>query len=368
MKWFIVLVVFIHAFIHLLGFYKSFNLLEIKSISMPVSKIAGILWLFTAILLITYAILYFLNKEYALILGISAILLSQYLIISSWKDAKFGSLANLVILFSIITLFSSCKFQQKVSAETLEILNYPNTPEIKNIDQKDISELPVSVQNWFKCTGILDKEYIYAGEIFQSAKLKMNPKQKKWINATALQYTNIEKPAFIWTINAKMNYILKFKGRDKFQNGQGEMLIKINSLINVVNEKGEKLNEGTIQRFLGEMVWFPNLALSKYITWKEINDTTALATMEYMGTIGSGTFYFNKNGDVIKYSAYRYYGNNPESEKYLWEMKILDYKSFDGIKIPSKMTATWFFPDDEWTWLNLEIINVNYNNNITFKN
>lgn len=368
MKWVIVLVIFIHAFIHILGFYKSFNLLEIKSISMPISKISGILWLFTAILLISYAILSLLKTEYALILGISAILLSQYLIISSWNDAKFGSLANLVILFSITTLFTSCKFYQKVTAETSEILNYHNLPEIKYIDEKNISILPLSVQNWLKNSGILDKEYIYAGEIFQSAKLKMNPKQKKWINATALQYTNIEKHAFIWTINAKMNFLLKFKGRDKFQNGQGEMLIKINSVFNVVNEKGEKINEGTIQRYLGEMVWFPNLALSKNITWEEINDTTALAKMEYMGTIGSGTFYFNKNGDVIKYSAYRYYGNNPESEKYLWEMKIINYKSFDGIRIPSKMTATWFFPDGEWTWLNLEIINVNYNNNITFKN
>ncbi|MDN5330561.1 MAG: hypothetical protein PWP35_2348 [Bacteroidales bacterium] len=41
------------------------------------------------------------------------------------------------------------------------------------------------------------------------------------------------------------------------------MLIKVNSLIPVVNEKGNKLDEGTLQRYLGEIVWFPSLWGSK---------------------------------------------------------------------------------------------------------
>ena len=118
----------------------------------------------------------------------------------------------------------------------------------------------------------------------------MKPEQEKWMTASAIQYTTIDNPAFIWKVDVKMNSLLNFQGLDKFENGKGEMLIKINSLINVVNEQGKKLDEGTLQRYLGEMVWFPSLALSPYITWVQINDTTAKATMSYKGTHGSGTF------------------------------------------------------------------------------
>jgi hypothetical protein len=139
------------------------------------------------------------------------------------------------------------------------------------------------------------------------------------------------------------------------------MLIKMNSLIKIVDEKGEKLNEGSMQRFLGEMVWFPSLALSHYITWKEVNDTTATATMDYKGTKASGTFYFSEEGDFVKYTAMRFKGNEDDAKRYEWVLLVDEYKTFEGIKVPSKMTATWKLENEDWTWLKLEIENIEYN-------
>lgn len=68
--------------------------------------------------------------------------------------------------------------------------------------------------------------------------------------AIATQYTTIDNPAFIWTVHTKMNGLLSFKGRDKFENGKGEMLIKLNSFFTIVDEKGEKLNKNTAKALL----------------------------------------------------------------------------------------------------------------------
>jgi hypothetical protein len=137
----------------------------------------------------------------------------------------------------------------------------------------------------------------------------------------------------------------------------------MNSLINIADEQGQKLNEGALQRFLGEMVWFPSLALSPYIMWESIDSTTAKATMTYKGTSGSGTFYFNSNGDVIKFFALRYKDNYPEAKRYGWIMNISDYKTFEGIKVPAKMTSTWKLDDKDWTWLKMEVTDIKYNEN-----
>ncbi len=180
------------------------------------------------------------------------------------------------------------------------------------------------------------------------------------MSATALQYTAMDKPAFIWTVDAKMNALLHFKGRDKFEKGKGEMLIKLNALINVVNAQGEKMDEGTLQRYLGEMVWFPSLALSPYITWEPVNDTTATATMTYGGSTGSGTFYFSPAGDVLKFAAMRYQGNEADAKRRPWSMDITAYKTFEGLRVPALMTSTWQLEEGDWTWLKLEVMEVEY--------
>lgn len=144
------------------------------------------------------------------------------------------------------------------------------------------------------------------------------------------------------------------------------MLIKMNSLINVVNEQGEKLNEGTFKQYLGEMVWFPSLALSPYVTWEQINDTTAKATITYKNTTGSGTFYFDSDGNFIKFSAFRFMGNEPDAQRYEWVLLVDEHKSFEGIKIPSKMTATRKLEEGDWTWLKLEVTNIKYNKNASY--
>jgi len=365
MKYVFSVIIFIHGLIHLLGFVKGFGIKEVKELTLPISKPAGILWLTAAFFLLTYGILYLVNSRYDWLVGTLAVLISQVLIIFFWKDARFGTIPNILILFVSVMSFGYYNFQILVQKETNRLLNQNKTIENRIISENDIQKLPVPVKNWLYHSGIVGKPYIYSGRVIQQAELKMKPEQKKWMNGTAIQYTTVENPAFIWTVDVKMNSFLNFQGRDKFEEGRGEMLIKLNSLINIVNEKGEKLDEGTMQRYLGEMVWFPSVALSPYISWEQIDDTTINATMTFKGTSGSGTFYFNSDGDFIKFTAMRYMGNNPDAKRHEWVLLVDEYKTFEGIKVPSRMTATWKLDEKDWTWLKLEIKDIRYNVNVS---
>jgi hypothetical protein len=40
-----------------------------------------------------------------------------------------------------------------------------------------------------------------------------------------------------------------------------------------------------------------------------------------------------------------------------------EYKIFDGMKIPSKMTVSWKLEEGDWTWIKLEIKDIKYNEN-----
>ncbi|GMQ34093.1 MAG: hypothetical protein EP311_01830 [Cytophagales bacterium] len=355
------ILVILHGLIHLLGWLKGFGLREIKELTLPISKPLAAIWLFSALLLLVYAALYLVQSKYSWIFGILAALVSQVLILIFWKDAKIGTIPNILIFLVSLMAWGQHRFQQVVKQESSEIYRKSIQGEAPLVEEKQLEKLPGPVKNWLKQSGMMGKPFHKGAKVTQSAEMKMNPDQEKWMKASAWQYTSIDPPAFIWTVDAQMNAFLGFKGKDRFKDGKGQMLIRLNSLIPIVDETGEKMDEGSIQRFLGEMVWFPSLALSPYIRWEQIDNMSAKATLDYQGTSGSGTFFFNEEGDVIRFSALRYRGNEPDAQRREWIMDIQEYSTFEGIRVPSKMTSTWRLGSGDWTWLKLEVNDIKYN-------
>jgi hypothetical protein len=361
MKYIFSILIFIHGAIHLMGFVKGFKFAEIQNLSSDISKTAAIFWLLACALFALSAIGFLLGKNFWLAFAIAAVVISSVLIIGTWSDAKFGMIPNVIILVLVTISLSSFSMNKMIKRETQEILSaIPNT-ESKIISDADLKKLPAPVSKWLKHTGMVGKPSIQSAYIQQNALMRMKPEKKDWIPAKAEQYTVMDVPAFIWTVNMSMSPWIKIRGRDKFVEGKGEMLIKLNSLINVAIEKGPRMDEGSLQRYLGELVWFPSLALSPYITWEAIDNYSAKATMNYKGTAGSGTFYFNEEGDFIQFAALRFKGNKEDAKHFPWILTVDNYKVFEGIKVPSKMKATWKLDEGDWTWLDMEIESIQYN-------
>jgi hypothetical protein len=363
MKSILSIIIFIHGTIHLMGFAKGFKIAQISNLQSDISPISGIFWLIAFILFAVSAVGFAAGKEFWLYFIVPALIISAFLVISTWSDAKYGMIPNIIILIVAIVSFSSFSMSKMISHETEEILDATKGAESEIITHADIAVLPDPVQTWMRGTGIIGKPAITNACVHQKALMKMKPEQQDWYSAGALQYTTMNPPAFIWTVNMKMMPMVNIKGRDKYVEGKGKMLIKMNSLINVVNEKGTRIDEGTLQRFLGELVWYPSLALSPYISWEAIDKTSAKATITCKETTVSGIFYFNEAGDFVKFATLRFMGNEANANRYPWVLTVDDYAVFEGIKIPSKMKATWQLDEGDWTWLELEIISISYNKN-----
>jgi hypothetical protein len=363
MRMVFLVLVLIHGLIHIFGFLKAFDLVDLNELTIPVTRPAGFIWLVASILFLTYGILNFTEVKNVWIIGFIAVLLSQFLVIYYWRDAKFATIPNIIILVAVLFSYSNRVFENLIYKEASGLLSEIRYDNPAILAENDIRHLPPPVQKWLLNSGALGQSIILNGRVEQKILMKMKPDQKNWYPAKAIQYTFIDKPAFIWGVDVEMNTLMKFKGRDKFVDGKGEMLIKMNSLIKIVDEQGEKMDEGTIQRFLGELVWFPSLAISPYITWEEIDEYSAKATMNYKNTSGSGTFVFNENGEFVKFTTLRYNGNEPGAKRKEWVLTVDDYAVFENIKMPSKMKATWKLDEGDWTWLDLEIADIRYNEN-----
>lgn len=355
------ILILLHGLIHLLGFAKGWGLADIKQLSLPISRTLALCWLLTACVLVTYGILFILASPYNWIAGILAAIFLEILVILFWKDAKWGTVPNLIILVVSLITLGAYQFRTMVERETSLLLKNNHSNLSTTVAENNITRLPEPVQEWLRHSGAVGQPYTHAAKLTQSLEMQLKPGQKKWLSAAALQYTTIENPGFIWSVCVKMNSLLHFRGRDKFEYGRGEMLIRLNSLLKIVDARGAKIDEAALQRFLGEMVWFPSMALSPYISWKPIDDSTAEANMHYQGTEGSGRFSFNEDGDVIRYTAHRYKDNTANARRHEWIMDIEDYKVFEGIRVPSRLSSTWKLEEGDWTWLKMELTDITYN-------
>ena len=268
-------------------------------------------------------------------------------------------LVVLIILVVLIVIYSVWSFNRQAGRE-IEALFIQPAAESSFIEPDMLNDLPAPVQRWLTYSGVVGREVIQTVYLKQTGEMKLNPDQEKWIKSEAEQSFNAIQPQFIWRVSTSM-FGLPVVGRDDYNDGQGKMLIKLVGLIPVVNLGGnQNLSESTMQRYLGEIIWFPTAALSPYITWEPIDDVSAKATMEYAGIKGSATFYFDQNGKPVRVLIPRYRDVN-DLEPTDWEAEITEFEQLNGLMIPVKGEASWLLEDGKFTWYRFSVHGVRYN-------
>jgi len=111
--------------------------------------------------------------------------------------------------------------------------------------------LPEPVQRYFRRCGYIGKEKINNIRIdYENSFIKMSP-EKKWLKS------DIIKRIFLSTyklalITAKLSGY-SFEGRDKYQNGKGNMLIKLLKMFTVADAKGKEMDESALVTLLSEV-------------------------------------------------------------------------------------------------------------------
>lgn len=354
-------IVIIHGLIHLMGFVKAYQLAEINQLTQTIPKPIGLLWLISTLIFSIVAVIFLLKNDWWWMIAVPALVLSQMLIIMYWKDAKFATIANVIILVGVVIGYETWNFNAMVKNE-LKTFVSPAISEKKVVTKEMLGELPPVVQKWLERSNVIGKEIIYSVHLKQIGEMRTSP-EGKWMPVEAEQWFKTERPRFIWIADVKAAPGIHLAGRDKYENGKGHMLIKLLSLIPVVDAKGKEIDQGTMVRYLGEIVWFPSAALNDYIQWEQIDLTKAKATMTYGGITALAMFKFDANGDVVSFEAKRYYDRKGGATLEDWFIQIdqNSYKEFEGIRIPARSAVIWKLKEGDFTWYRLEIADIHYN-------
>lgn len=226
------------------------------------------------------------------------------------------------------------------------------------VTEEDLAGLPDPVQRWLRWSGVVGISYPETVRLRQKGTFRTAPEQD-WMPFTAEQYYTINPPGFVWSVSMDMMPLVSISGRDHYIDGEGAIEMRVLSLVPVANKAGGNLNQGAALRYLNEIMWFPTAALSDYITWTEIDASSARATLDYAGQTVSAVFSFDAEGKIVTMSADRY---NDEKSAFLpWSTPLIAYGSFDGVRMPVQGTGVWDYGvDGEFEYVRLEITELEF--------
>jgi len=268
-------------------------------------------------------------------------------------------LAIIIVLVASAITIGNIAFKQKVKNEVKEL--FKNCKEIKPeiVTEEDIKGLPEPVQRYLTHSQVIGKEKIRTVRLKQKGFIRTKP-VKKWMPFDAEQYYTTDLPAFIWHASVKPFYLIR--ARDKFYEGKGNMLIKLLSLIEIADASGYEMDQGTLVRYLNEIMWFPTAYLNNNIQWEPIDSNSARATISYKGVTASAVLYFDEKGDLTNFIAERYMDVEGKFFKETWSTPISEYKEIKRIRIPIKGEGVWNLSSGDFSYIRLEITDIEYNN------
>jgi hypothetical protein len=353
--------VLLHGFIHILGFVKAFGFRDVKELSMTISKPMGVLWLINTLLFLTYGLLFILNFRQSWIIGLVAVIISQILVFIFWKDARYGTILNMIALaVCLVALGSSLiqnEFSKRVKADFLE----NNTLSTDILTQEDMAHMPVIVQKYLHYTKSIGQPKVKNFKCELSGGMRSNPGDE-YMKVHSVQYNFYQQPSRYFHMEAsKMG--LPAAGLHLYQNATATFQVKLLNWFNVVDAKGSKMSQGETVTLLNDMcIMAPATLIDKRIRWEELDDLTAKAIFKNRDIEISAILYFDEKGELRDFVSHdRFETDGLQYTNSPWSTPLEDYKMINGYLLPGKGKLIYHRPEGDFVYGELEVNSVNYN-------
>ena len=347
MRWAIAVLMLLHGLIHLMGAAKGFGLADLRALAEPISTRAGILWLTASLAMAAAAVLFLAAPRIWWVLGLLAVALSQAAILIAWTDARFGTIANAVVLTLALYGFASdgpyslrAHYREAVEVH----LSRVRTQGVLTAD--DLLHLPAPVQSYIRQSGAVGQprvthfRAVWRGRIRETA-------SDPWMEFTAEQYNFLDEPSRFFAMDARRG-VLPVDVLHVFTGGAASMKVRLVSVVPLVSNSGADLTRAeTVTLFNDLSILAPGALADPGIRWEAIDDASVRA--EY--TIGTNTIRavlsFNESGQLVDFASDDRLAASDDGRALTprrWSTPLSDYRPFGKWTVATRGEG-WWHPD-----------------------
>lgn len=353
------LLVVIHGFIHLFGFVKAFGLSEVKQLTQTISKPFGVIWLLAFLFFVIAAIMYAFKNSHWWLLALIALVTSQILIVFFWYDAKFGTIANAIILIAVVIGYGTSSYYSKYQNDVKNGLQQKTYFGNSELTETDIQQLPEPVKKYLRYSGSIGKPKVNNFKIKFTGKIRKD-EQSEWMPFTSEQYNFMQTPTRLFFMKAVMKG-LPVTGYHCFKNGIALMDIRLFSIFKVQYLDGAEMNLSETVTFFNDMCCMaPPTLIDKRIKWLVVEGNKVKASFTNNNITVSAWLYFNEKGELINFiSDDRYAADS--GKQFPWSTPLKDYRKINGYNLAGNAEVIYSYPDRDLCYGTFELTKIEYN-------
>ena len=115
---------------------------------MQISKPFGIFWFATSLFFLITAALVVLKKENWWWLGLTGVVLSQFLVIVFWQDTKYATIVNLIVFVGTFIAFATLNYHQRYQGNVKKKLEQKPYFDESELSERYLDSLPELVKKY----------------------------------------------------------------------------------------------------------------------------------------------------------------------------------------------------------------------------
>jgi hypothetical protein len=285
------------------------------------------------------------------------------LIAQTWTDAKFGTVANVVIAVPAILALASAwpSGYRATYAREVDAYLAQTTGEGPPVADADLEPLPAAVQRYLRFVDVVGKPRVrnfhvkFTGTIRQSA-------TSPWMRSVVDQHSTLRPNSRLFIMSSRL-YGMPVEALHLFRGPWASLQVRIGSLVRMVNARGPEMDQAeTVTVFNDMCLLAPATLVDAEIDWSDENDRRVRATLRYEGRSVSAWLTFAENGALMNFeSDDRFKTDGKIHERARWSTPVASYGIVDGIKVPRAADARWSTAAYDFAYARFEIQHIAYN-------
>lgn len=351
----------VHGLIHVMGFLKAFGT-ALPQLTLPISRPMGVLWLVAAVLLLFADATLFAAPRWFWLAGGLGLVASQLAIVGSWGDARFGTVANVVLLIGVVlAAFSWGPFGLRAEYERLvSEIGDQWGDKARPISEADLASLPAPVQRYLRFAGVVGKPRARAVHVRLIGRIR-GAADEPWMSFVADQRSTFDPPRRYFWMDATRGG-LPVDVLHAFGADGATMRVRLLSLIPMVDQSGPALTRAETVTLLNEMaIYAPSTLVSSSITWRAIDDRTAEATFSNGAHTIRGVLVVDGEGALVDFwsddrPALAADGVTLVPQR--WSTPLRDYRTQGAFRLATRGEGRYAPPSGDYAYLELDSIEV----------
>lgn len=229
--------------------------------------------------------------------------------------------------------------------------------------EADLARLPEPVRRYLRFAGAVGQPRVREFRVRLRGRIRAAA-DAPWMPLEVEQTSVVSPPRRLFFMHGAMKGV-PFAGLHRFADGRATMRVELAGLAPVADAAGREMDHSETVTHLNDLcVMAPGALVEPAIAWREVDSTHVEATYTVGAETIRATLAFDVDGRLVDFVSDDRAQASRDGRTFRrrgWATPLLDYRAFGPLTLASRGLGVWQGPDGPFTYLELEILDVQTN-------